>query len=80
MHNCNLTLKHFILKKQVFDLYRHVIRASRAIPDRATRRETVAWYRSEFERNRYLTDTDLIEDKLKTVRREVNQILPRRHW
>ncbi|KAG6850830.1 hypothetical protein H0H93_008133 [Arthromyces matolae] len=50
------TLKHFILKQKVLNLYRYVIRASRVIPDPVTRRETVAWIRSEFERNKHLTD------------------------
>ena len=68
----NFTLKHFILKQQVIHLYRHAIRASRgpfslllvyqhahlrlAISDPVTRRETCAWIRSEFDRNRSLTD------------------------
>ncbi|RDB28667.1 LYR motif-containing protein 2 [Hypsizygus marmoreus] len=70
------TLKHFILKQQVFDLYRYAIRASRVIPDPVTRRETVAWIRSEFERNKHVTDISLIEEKLKICRREIRQILP----
>ncbi|KAH9898492.1 hypothetical protein C8Q73DRAFT_608027, partial [Cubamyces lactineus] len=51
-----LTLKHFILKQQALNLYRRAIRATRSIPDRSTRLETIAWIRSEFERNRYLHD------------------------
>ncbi|KAJ8084198.1 hypothetical protein PM082_002965 [Marasmius tenuissimus] len=71
-----LTLKHFILRQQVLDLFRHAIRASRDIPNTTARRETVAWIRSEIERNRALTDTSLIEEKLKICRREINEILP----
>ncbi|ESK98363.1 hypothetical protein Moror_113 [Moniliophthora roreri MCA 2997] len=74
MHN--LTLKHFILRKQVLDLYRHAIRSSRVIPNRIARRETIAWIRSELERNKYITDVHVIEDKLKVGRREINEILP----
>ncbi|TFK40999.1 complex 1 protein-domain-containing protein [Crucibulum laeve] len=70
------TLKHFILKQQVLDLYRHVIRASRAIPDLATRKETVAWIRSDFERNKHVEDVAMIEDALKVARREIKRILP----
>lgn len=68
-----LSLKHFILKQRVLDLYRYAIRSSRGeclyafyltsysresagIPDPASRKETVAWIRSEFERNRHLED------------------------
>ncbi|KAG6872878.1 hypothetical protein C0995_005736 [Termitomyces sp. Mi166 len=66
-----LTLKHFILKQKVLNFYRHVVRASR---DPVTRRETIAWIRGEFERNRHLTDASLIEDKLNVARREMKQI------
>ncbi|KAI0762894.1 hypothetical protein C8Q74DRAFT_1158998, partial [Fomes fomentarius] len=51
-----LTLKHFILKQLALNLYRQAIRATKSIPDKATRLETIAWFRAEFERNRYITD------------------------
>ncbi|KAH8120142.1 hypothetical protein DFH11DRAFT_1558535 [Phellopilus nigrolimitatus] len=41
-----LTLKHFILKGEVFSLYRFAIRA----------KETVRWIREEIERNRHVQD------------------------
>ncbi|KIK71191.1 hypothetical protein GYMLUDRAFT_149914 [Collybiopsis luxurians FD-317 M1] len=72
----HLTLKHFILRKQVLDLYRQAVRACRAIPDPSTRRETLNWIRSEFERSKNLTDVVLIEEKLKLGRRELKQMLP----
>ncbi|KAF9240937.1 hypothetical protein BU15DRAFT_9220, partial [Melanogaster broomeanus] len=50
------SLKHFILQQRVLNFYRSVIRASRSIPDPRTRSETISWFRSEIERNRYLTD------------------------
>ncbi|KAJ7357058.1 hypothetical protein B0H14DRAFT_2671946 [Mycena olivaceomarginata] len=71
-----LTLRHFILKQQVFNLYRYAIRNTRAIHDPLTRKETIMWIRAEFERNRHLTDLALIEDKLKMGRRELKQVLP----
>ncbi|KAI0704887.1 hypothetical protein BC835DRAFT_1262014 [Cytidiella melzeri] len=71
-----LTFKHFILKQRVFDLYRYAIRASRGIPDPVARRETIAWIRGEFERNRHLHDVATIEDKIIAGRREIKQILP----
>ncbi|KII93484.1 hypothetical protein PLICRDRAFT_393170 [Plicaturopsis crispa FD-325 SS-3] len=71
-----LTLKHFLLKQRVLDLYRYAIRASRSIPDPSARKETVAWIRVEFERNRHLDDVALIEDKLNTGRRDLKRILP----
>ncbi|KAI0335365.1 hypothetical protein GY45DRAFT_1342875 [Cubamyces sp. BRFM 1775] len=74
-----LTLKHFILKQQALNLYRRAIRATRSIPDRSTRLETIVWIRSEFERNRNLHDVTLIEDRLASGRRELKQIFPTAH-
>ncbi|KAI0815179.1 hypothetical protein BC629DRAFT_1469884 [Irpex lacteus] len=71
-----LTLKHFILKQRVLDLYRYAIRSSRGIPDPTSRKETIAWIRGEFERNRHIEDLGVIEDKISVGRREIKQILP----
>ncbi|TEB18378.1 hypothetical protein FA13DRAFT_1699291 [Coprinellus micaceus] len=71
-----LTLKHFILKQEVLDFYKSTIRASRAITDPVTRGETVAWIRSEIERNRHISDPGIIEDRLKVCRRELRTTLP----
>ncbi|KAG1716575.1 hypothetical protein ID866_627 [Astraeus odoratus] len=71
----HLTLKHFILQKRVLGLYRNVLRASRAIPDPTTRAEAVAWFRSEIERNRHLTDISAIESKIAVASREVREVL-----
>ncbi|KAA1468671.1 hypothetical protein DENSPDRAFT_483632 [Dentipellis sp. KUC8613] len=70
------TLKHFILKHRALTLYRSAIRASRAIPDPVSRKETIAWVRSEFERNRHISDTALIEDRIASGRREIKQLFP----
>ncbi|KAF8269370.1 complex 1 protein-domain-containing protein [Lactarius quietus] len=71
-------LRHFIQKQNVFNLYRQAIRASRAIPDPGARKETLSWIRAEFERNRHITDLDLVEDKLRAGRRELVRVLPYR--
>ncbi|KAI0669991.1 complex 1 protein-domain-containing protein [Trametes maxima] len=71
-----LTLKHFILQQRVLHLYRHAVRATRSIPDKDARLQTISWIRSEFERNRHLSDVTLIEDKISSGRRELKQILP----
>ncbi|KIJ68270.1 hypothetical protein HYDPIDRAFT_124577 [Hydnomerulius pinastri MD-312] len=70
-----LSLKHFILQKRVLNFYRYTIRASRSIPDPSARSETIAWFRSEIERNKHLTDPDAIENKLNVGLRESRQIL-----
>ncbi|KAF9511714.1 hypothetical protein BS47DRAFT_1248546, partial [Hydnum rufescens UP504] len=51
-----LTLQHFLVRPKVLGLYRSAIRASKYIPDPHSRRETIAWIRSEFERNRDVED------------------------
>ncbi|KAI0361726.1 hypothetical protein OH77DRAFT_1444529 [Trametes cingulata] len=71
-----LTLKHFILKQRALNLYRQAVRATRSISDRNTRAETIAWIRSEFERNRCIDDVMLIEDKISAGRRELRQLFP----
>lgn len=103
------TLKHFILRQEAIHLYRHAVRASKGtltlippfvcpepssvIKDPVTRRETLAWMRSEFERNKHITDVvrvspvsswacipipelcqTLIEDKIRSGRRELRQL------
>jgi hypothetical protein len=65
------TLKHFILRQEVIHLYRRAIRSSKGIfsslftcpleplldiQDPMTRKETLAWIRNEFERNKHITD------------------------
>ncbi|RPD63034.1 hypothetical protein L226DRAFT_33508 [Lentinus tigrinus ALCF2SS1-7] len=72
----NLTLKHFILKQRALNLYRQAIRATRSIPDKTTRSETIEWIRGEFERNRRLSDVAIIEDKIASGRRELKQLFP----
>ncbi|KAF9229478.1 hypothetical protein BS17DRAFT_689113 [Gyrodon lividus] len=70
-----LSLKHFILQKRVLNFYRFAIRTSRCLPDQRARAETIAWFRSEIERNKHLTDLDAIENKLNVGMREVEQVL-----
>ncbi|KAF9015324.1 hypothetical protein BDQ17DRAFT_34475 [Cyathus striatus] len=79
MPSRNLTLKHFILKLRVLSLYRRSIRATKSISHPTTRKETIAWIRSEYERNKHLTDTSLIEEKLNVARKEIKEILPNFH-
>ncbi|KAJ3567357.1 hypothetical protein NP233_g6417 [Leucocoprinus birnbaumii] len=68
------TLKHFILRQEVIHFYRHAARASKVIKDPVTRREALAWIRSEIERNKHITDINLIEDKVRAGRRELRQL------
>ncbi|KZP12058.1 hypothetical protein FIBSPDRAFT_755598 [Athelia psychrophila] len=72
----HLTLKHFILKQRVLNLYRHAIRVSRSIQDTQARKETLSFIRAEFDRNRHLNDVSVIEDKISVGRRELRRYLP----
>ncbi|KIY72736.1 hypothetical protein CYLTODRAFT_449480 [Cylindrobasidium torrendii FP15055 ss-10] len=70
------TLKHFILRQKTLDLYKQAVRASRAIPDPATRRETIGWIRSEIERTRWVFDTSVIESLQGQLRRDIKIMFP----
>ncbi|KAF8315054.1 hypothetical protein DL93DRAFT_2057785 [Clavulina sp. PMI_390] len=71
-----LTLQHFLLRPKALALYREAIRATRGIPDVATRRETIAWIRSEFERNRGEQDIERIRTLIRSGRRDLASFLP----
>ncbi|VDB99814.1 unnamed protein product [Peniophora sp. CBMAI 1063] len=71
-----LSLKHFILQARARNLYRQALRAARNIPDQSARKETIEWIRSDFDRNRFLSDIDMIEEKLAAGRRELRQYFP----
>ncbi|XP_075270488.1 LYR motif-containing protein 2 [Opisthocomus hoazin] len=55
-----LTLKQFVRRQQVLRLYRSVLRALRAVPAEADRRELAAWAREEFRRNKDATEEGAI--------------------
>ncbi|KAK2461789.1 hypothetical protein APHAL10511_006252 [Amanita phalloides] len=71
-----LSLRHFLLRQQAITLYRHIIRASRAIPDPLARAETLAFFRAEFDRTMQHRDIDLADSAIKAARREARRILP----
>ncbi|KIM67158.1 hypothetical protein SCLCIDRAFT_1210649 [Scleroderma citrinum Foug A] len=48
---------------------------SLAIPDPHARAETVAWFRSEIERDRHTTDIHAIESKITVTLREVRRLM-----
>ncbi|KZV75565.1 hypothetical protein PENSPDRAFT_571327 [Peniophora sp. CONT] len=71
-----LGLKHFILQARARNLYRYALRAARHIPEPGARKETIRWIRSDFDRNRFLTDINAIEEKIASGRRELRQYFP----
>ncbi|XP_050750446.1 LYR motif-containing protein 2 [Gymnogyps californianus] len=55
-----LTLKQFLRREQVLQLYRKILRAIRDVPAEADRRYLKDWAREEFRRNKDATEEDAI--------------------
>ncbi|XP_068534068.1 LYR motif-containing protein 2 [Anas acuta] len=55
-----LTLKQFLRRQQVLQLYRSILRALRDVPAEADRRYLQEWAREEFRRNKDATEEDAI--------------------
>ncbi|XP_065537307.1 LYR motif-containing protein 2 isoform X2 [Lathamus discolor] len=55
-----LSLKQFLRRQQVLQLYRKILRAIREVPAEADRRYLKDWAREEFRRNKDARDEDAI--------------------
>ncbi|XP_042743038.1 LYR motif-containing protein 2 [Lagopus muta] len=55
-----LTLRQFLRRQQVLQLYRRILRAIRDVPAEADRRHLQEWAREEFRRNKDATEEDAI--------------------
>ncbi|KAM6081258.1 LYR motif-containing protein 2 isoform 1-T1 [Chlamydotis macqueenii] len=55
-----LSLKQFLRRQQVLQLYRKILRAIREVPAEADRRYLKDWAREEFRRNKGATEEDAI--------------------
>ncbi|XP_061479312.1 LYR motif-containing protein 2 isoform X2 [Rhineura floridana] len=55
-----LTLKQFLRRQQVLQLYRKILQAVRQVPNEADRHYLRDWAREEFKRNKGATDQDTI--------------------
>ncbi|XP_040409019.1 LYR motif-containing protein 2 [Cygnus olor] len=55
-----LTLRQFLRRQQVLQLYRKILRALRDVPAEADRRYLKEWAREEFRRNKDATEEDAI--------------------
>ncbi|XP_069707404.1 LYR motif-containing protein 2 [Phaenicophaeus curvirostris] len=56
-----LSLKQFLRRQQVLQLYRKILRAIRDVPAEADRRYLKDWAREEFRRNKDATEEDAIK-------------------
>ncbi|NWW40685.1 LYRM2 protein, partial [Panurus biarmicus] len=55
-----LTLKQFLRRQQVLQLYRKILRAIREVPAEQDRHYLKDWAREEFKRNKDATEEDAI--------------------
>ncbi|CAM9907874.1 unnamed protein product [Bubo scandiacus] len=55
-----LSLKQFLRRQQVLQLYRKILRAIRDVPAEADRHYLKDWVREEFRRNKDATEEDAI--------------------
>ncbi|EEZ98583.1 LYR motif-containing protein 2 [Tribolium castaneum] len=60
-----LSLKHFILKQEVKNLYRKIFRAIRQVPDQGHQQELKEWARRDFRSNAHHTDEITIKMYIK---------------
>ncbi|TLS29746.1 hypothetical protein PpBr36_01870 [Pyricularia pennisetigena] len=75
-----LDLETFIRRSKVLSLYRSFVRATHKIEDPQTRKETLQYFRAEFESNRGVTDPSHVSHLLSmgrtmlgSIERSVNQ-------
>ncbi|XP_044305263.1 LYR motif-containing protein 2 [Varanus komodoensis] len=55
-----LTLKQFLRRQEVLQLYRKILQAIRQVPKEADRQYLRDWAREEFKRNKVAADEDTI--------------------
>nr|XP_020468565.1 LYR motif-containing protein 2 [Monopterus albus] len=55
-----LSLKQFLQRQKVLEIYRNILRTIRQVPDEADRKYLRDWTRDEFKRNKDATDQDAI--------------------
>ncbi|XP_019393296.1 PREDICTED: LYR motif-containing protein 2 [Crocodylus porosus] len=56
-----LSLKQFLRRQQVLQLYRRILRAIREVPTEDDRHYLKQWAREEFKRNKDATEEDTIK-------------------
>ncbi|RSH87778.1 uncharacterized protein EHS24_000294 [Apiotrichum porosum] len=71
-----LSLQHFILQAEIIKAYRAAVRATRPLPDSATRRETLDWLRGDIERLRYETDLERLRTNISSFNRNLKILIP----
>ncbi|GHJ86988.1 hypothetical protein NliqN6_3390 [Naganishia liquefaciens] len=71
-----LTLQHFMLQSEISKSYRQAVRATRALPDISTRRETLDFLRIDLEKLRGVSDISTIRSTLADFNRNNKHFIP----
>ncbi|KAF4529160.1 hypothetical protein B566_EDAN017683 [Ephemera danica] len=69
-----LSLKQFMVKRQVLQLYRDFFRVIRTVPDTSSRQELLTWVRHDFRANRDQKDEHTIQALLFNGQRSLNEL------
>ncbi|XP_062428748.1 LYR motif-containing protein 2 [Rhea pennata] len=69
-----LTLKQFLRRQQVLQLYRNMLRAVREVPAEADRRYLREWVREEFRRNKGAAEEDAIRMMIAQGNRQLQEL------
>lgn len=67
-----LSLNHFLQRGRVLALWREVLRATNDLADEGVRTDMRRFARDEFERNRHVTDIDLIRYLISTGKAQLD--------
>ncbi|XP_067946508.1 LYR motif-containing protein 2-like [Watersipora subatra] len=51
-----MSLKQFMLRREVITLYKEMIQTCHRIPDKSTAKEMAEWVRADFRKNSTITD------------------------
>ncbi|XP_075704693.1 LYR motif-containing protein 2 [Rhinoderma darwinii] len=74
MPQAALSLRQFLVRRQVLGLYRRILRAVRQIPDRADRGYMKDWATGEFKRNKATADEITVRMMISQGERQVQEL------
>ncbi|KAL3881705.1 hypothetical protein ACJMK2_028107 [Sinanodonta woodiana] len=72
--NKYMSLNRFILRSQVLQLYRQMLRVVKEITDASHKKELTKWIQDDFKRNKHLTDEDAIKMMVMKGRMSLREI------
>ena len=69
-----LSLKQFMLRQDVLNLYRDILRTIKKIPSDTDRKELLSWARDDFKRHKHYQDEAVIKMMLAKGRMTLNEL------